>query len=880
MSLRRHGMSLRAIFPWPIINKSLLSQANVNLNPSDYHIKGRNIRATNFHFFRNICLAYKPEHDALCHYSNTLSPATSSASPTVSSTPTSTSLSNISSTVSVTSNPSSSASETQTSSPTSISSLVDPSTSPTSTPIITTSISGSDTSDSPTPTRTPTPTPTPTSSTTPVRESRSSDSASSTLTSVLITTVATVNGQPTTASCISLCLFILRTLQIKFQLTTVVPTLASSPPGPSGLSARSSKIVGGVVGGTLALLGVLLALFYISRRRRKAAAVRDAPRLQAPRQMLDADDFDLAEPGPAPYAYGMVGAYVNPNASGSIFHEVLPGTSTQPSHSYSRSVVSENDPLLVHHMRGGSADVDSVATSSPRESTHFRASSTTGLLYDPNDPFGDHPPRSVGPSSSRSHPLAVAKALEARSRGSDQHVYPPSAYRGPTEPSDPSSTSSPVLVHQDAGRVDPPDSSAPPARQAWLAQIHASKCSVTLKTVGRTFSLGTSLHESGSEGVGREIPPKRSPNPLLHVQTHTGVRNMAHGLHILRQIEEKFGAIESYLFPRESGTNEYHPSFFFRFRDPKSIRRLTKPFTHFDVPILTLEDKPNHEIGINDVGYLISPDSRNFFLARGLELMKKEAGDSVDATPEEATTPSNLSKPSTLKSRYAVRVAASGLDEYPQPFFSHKTINPREKPRIQRELAAWKSAYEAFGSGMVPLSKPEIRPKTQTIDELLQENFNIPQNTLVLPQRKHTQEPKREENDEPEQAEQPPQPTEYQLFKVHSRKAIRPASGEPPSGSRINAEVIAENNPLTKGVAVDNTPAVTSPMKHSPQLNTKRERQLEQMRRAAASQVRSIAEKRRIEEEAAKQPKPESEADHQISSVKQEPSLWDRFLKR
>lgn len=207
------------------------------------------------------------------------------------------------------------------------------------------------------------------------------------------------------------------------------------------------------------MLGVLIALFYISRRRRKVAAIRNAPRLQAPRQMLDADDFDLAEPGPTPYAYGMVGTRANPNASGSIFHEALPGASTQPSHSYSRSMLSENDPLLAHHMRGESADIDS--TSSPRESTHLRTSSTTGLLYDPNDPFGDPPTRSAGPSSSRSH--VVTKVLEARSRGSDQHVYPPSAFRGPINASEPLSTSTSVLVHQDAGRIDIQDSSAPPA---------------------------------------------------------------------------------------------------------------------------------------------------------------------------------------------------------------------------------------------------------------------------------------------------------------------------------------------------------------------------------------------------------------------------------
>ncbi|KAH7340647.1 hypothetical protein B0J17DRAFT_715838 [Rhizoctonia solani] len=327
---------------------------------------------------------------------------------------------------------------------------------------------------------------------------------------------------------------------------------------------------------------------------------------------------------------------------------------------------------------------------------------------------------------------------------------------------------------------------------------------------------------------------------------------MAHGLHILRRIEEKFGAIESYLFPR-----------------------LTKPFTHFDVPVLTLEDKPNHAIGINDIGYLISPDSRDFSLARGLEMMK-EAQDSVDTISEEGTISGSPIKPSTLKSRYAIRIAVSGINEYPQPFFSHKIINPREKTRIQQELASWKSAYEVFGSSAAPPSHSEIRPKTQTIEELLQENFNVPQNTLVLPQRGHTQEPERKENNGPEQAQQP---AEHQLFKVHSRRSIRPVSGDPPPSSKISAEEIADSSP-TEEVMAESTPTTTLPPHSTPRFSAKRERQLDQMRRAAASQVRSIAEKRRIEEEAAKQAEAESEADHQIPSVKQELSLWDRFLKR
>ncbi|KAG9085846.1 hypothetical protein FRC06_003423 [Ceratobasidium sp. 370] len=258
----------------------------------------------------------------------------------------------------------------------------------------------------------------------------------SSVTSVLVTVVSSING-----------------------FTTVVPTLATSPNRSSGLSGRTTNIVGGVVGGTLALLGVLIGLFYISRRRRKVAAALNNPRLQAPRQMLDEDDFDLAEPpGPTPYAYGVVGARANPNASGSIFHEDLPGTTAHHSHTHSQSVVGENDPLLARHMRGSYPDAESTTTTSPRESAHFRASSTTGLLYDPADPFGDG--RSDASGSLRAHPLALAKAREARPRVPDPHVYPPSSYHGPhpdpgvfpMQPVGPG-----VLVHQDAGRVNASD---------------------------------------------------------------------------------------------------------------------------------------------------------------------------------------------------------------------------------------------------------------------------------------------------------------------------------------------------------------------------------------------------------------------------------------
>ncbi|CCO28801.1 hypothetical protein BN14_02799 [Rhizoctonia solani AG-1 IB] len=409
-------------------------------------------------------------------------------------------------------------------------------------------------------------------------------------------------------------------------------------------------------------------------------------------------------------------------------------------------------------MRGGSADIDSVATSSPRESTHIRASSTTGLLYDPSDPFGDHPSQSTGSTSSRSHPVAATKALEARYRGPDQHVYPPSAYRGP-----------------------------------------------------------------------------------------------------------------------ESGTNEYHPTFFFRFRESRSIRGLAKPFTHLDIPALTLEDKPNHEIGINDVGHLISPNSPEFFFLRGPELAEREAEDSVVDDSDESASSNSPSQSATIKSRYAVRISVSGLDEYPQPFFSHKIISPQEKPRIEREIAAWKGAYEVLGSSVAPPG-PEVPYKTQSIEELLQENFDVPRNTLVLPQKKQNKEAGREENSTTGTPEQPPQPTEYQLFKVHSRKGTRSASEDLSPDSHLSAEGIAESDSPATGMVMNDTPTTASSMQSAPRL-TKRERQLEQMRLAVASQVRSITEKRRVEEEAVNS-KAESEADQYVPPAKQQSSLWDRFLRR
>ncbi|KAF8710239.1 hypothetical protein RHS03_02366, partial [Rhizoctonia solani] len=411
-------------------------------------------------------------------------------------------------------------------------------------------------------------------------------------------------------------------------------------------------------------------------------------------------------------------------------------------------------------------------------------------------------------------------------------------------------------------------------RNIWAARAHLRR-GTALNACGR----GVSSSILPNEDLAHEGRPKKHSNPLLHVQTHTGVRNMAHGLHIIRNIETKYGAIESFLFPRESGTNEYHPTFFFRFREPKAIRQLAKPYTHLDIPVLELEDKPNHEIGMNDVGYLVSPNSSEFFPTHVPEAT--ETGDPVENLPEEDATSSSLNKPSTLKSRYAIRIAVSGLDEYPQPFFSHKTINVHERVRIERELAGWKGAYETLESASSS-SQPQAHLKAQSIEELLQENFNVPQNTLVLPQTKHKKEPVLEGDSISEQLEQPPQPTEYQLFRVHSRRDARSTSRDLLPDSDVGAGEIAEGDSPIKGAVADDTPATGSSVQSNPRVSAKRERQLEQMRRAAASQVRLIAEKRQIDEEAAKRAKAASEAgtDDHLPASNQGRSLWDRFLGR
>jgi hypothetical protein len=173
---------------------------------------------------------------------------------------------------------------------------------------------------------------------------------------------------------------------------------------------------------------------------------------------------------------------------------------------------------------------------------------------------------------------------------------------------------------------------------------------------------------------------------------------------------------------------------------------------------------------------------------------------------------------------------------------------------------------------------PELPYKTQSIEELLQENFDVPRNTLVLPQKKQNKEAGREENSTTGTPEQPPQPTEYQLFKVHSRKGTRSASEDLSPDSHLSAEGIAESDSPATGMVMDDTPTTASSMQSAPRL-TKRERQLEQMRLAAASQVRSITEKRRVEGEAVNS-KAESEADQYVPPAKQQSSLWDRFLRR
>lgn len=166
------------------------------------------------------------------------------------------------------------------------------------------------------------------------------------------------------------------------------------------------------------------------------------------------------------------------------------------------------------------------------------------------------------------------------------------------------------------------------------------------------------------------------------------------------------------------------------------------------------------------------------------------------------------------------------------------------------------------------------------LDELLSKVLDVPQDTVVLPQKKSRQPARQEADNAPEQAERPPAPPmEYQLFKVHSRRNVRLTHEDPSSGSPSSAEASPEGDSAIDRSTANKDPATAAPVNPVPFSNSKRSRQLEQMRRAAAAaKARSIAELQRAVEEAAKQSETESKA--QAPTPQKESSIWTRFLGR
>ncbi|KAG8745975.1 hypothetical protein FRC10_006539 [Ceratobasidium sp. 414] len=612
------------------------------------------------------------------------------------------------------------------------------------------------------------------------------------------------------------------------------------PNRSSGLSARTTNLVGGVVGGTLALLGVLLGLFFVSRRRRKVAAARDNPRLQAPRQMLDTDDFDLAEPpGPTPYAYGVVGARTNPNASGSIFHEDLPGTTAHHSHTNSHSVVGENDPLLTRHMRGSYPDAESITTASPRDSTHFRTSSTTGLLYDPADPFGDG--RSDVGSSSRAHPMALAKAREAQPRVSDPHVYPPSSYHGRPNPEayPMHPVGSNVLVHQDAGRVGAPNIGETPPSYASAGRPNRSPnivlCTPTPAAV---------------KPEGEELPDKVH-NQLLTVQTHTGISNMGHALHILRAIEKEYGSIESFLFPRhkEPGSGDYLPNFFFKFRDVQSMYKLSKPYTHLDIPAFLPQLEPNHSIELKDIHALLSPAT-----------FPSPEGNSLLLTMIARNHPDD-----PVKARFAIRIEVSDKQDYPQQRLSPQAYAGQKNERIQDALATWKPAAYLACSPVAETVQPRVRPWSPST-----KRSGLSAGNATPP----TEETPDVQGLAPSTPRPESEPIDSPPLRMRPRAGWRQVIDDPPPAAHdVTSAESADPEPAT--VLPTDSPA---PSTQHP--NSKRERILEQTRRAAAAEAKLIADQKAAAEAAATAAAKQAR-ETETQALQNTPlSIWSRFLGR
>ncbi|KAG8720076.1 hypothetical protein FRC08_001252 [Ceratobasidium sp. 394] len=338
----------------------------------------------------------------------------------------------------------------------------------------------------------------------------------------------------------------------------------------------------------------------------------------------------------------------------------------------------------------------------------------------------------------------------------------------------------------------------------------------------------------------KEEPPHKAHNKLLTVQTHTGIGNMGHALHILRAIERECGPIESFLFPREPGSGDYVPNFFFKFRDVQSMYKLSMPYTHLDIPAFLPRFEPNHSIGLKDIHALVSPA----------------------IFPQEGRNHSE----DPVKARFAIRIEVSEKQDYPQQRLSPQANAAQKSGRIQRALATWKPAASLARSvaesvrpqaklSNTPAETPDLTAGHATLPRATEEKPAMPPSTS---------------RSKPEPVNSPP-------------LRVRPRAGwhqvvidPPPASDTTSAESLKDN--------VDPEPAsdfqTDLPARSDQHPNSKRGRILEQTRRTAAAEAKSIADQKAAAEAAAAAAAKQACETESQTRQNTPLSIWSRFLGR
>ncbi|QRV86379.1 hypothetical protein RhiJN_14397 [Ceratobasidium sp. AG-Ba] len=379
-------------------------------------------------------------------------------------------------------------------------------------------------------------------------------------------------------------------------------------------------------------------------------------------------------------------------------------------------------------------------------------------------------------------------------------------------------------------------------------QLRRAGLSRTLTTghlsLTRTFSSNVVQAAPGPDATQHTANSSfdQPQDVLLTVQTHTGIGNMAHGLHILRAIEKEYGPISSYLFPREPGSGDYLPSFFFKFRDTQSLYKLSKPFTHLDIPAFLPQSEPNHTIGLKEIHRLISPTAHSSI-----------SGKASCVSPSRAI-------PSKRDSHFASKSPKSETRLPPLANAAQK------KAHIQNSLGAWQPAAPLFGpsaktrravagASSAPNLNTSTRADNASSDRETRENHF----QLDAPAPSHPVGP----------ANSPPLRMRPRPNKDMAQTGLPPSTAD----TIRPARAAQEPEPEPARGSDEDTPARS--VQHS---SSKRERILEQTRQAAAAEAKLAADRKAAAEAAA--------AAHQTSETDAQNnqnaplSIWSRFMGR